>query len=102
MVLVKCGKIDTPSCVLRLGYIYIFTTICSNVYLLQTVTFDDFLSIPLSLSLSVSHGRKRSTGHFLFYPVYPDLIIIYFDEIATISLSTTSQPFPLPPYDDDD
>lgn len=74
MVLVECVKIDTPSCVLRLGYVY--TTICSNVYLLPTVIFYDFLSIPLSLSVCVSHGWKRSTGHFLFYPAYPDLIII--------------------------
>lgn len=92
-----------PPCVCPEIRIHIYTTTCSNVYLLQTVSlFYDFLSIPLSLSLSVSHGRKRSTGHFLFYPVYPDLIVIYCDEIATTSLSTTSQPFPLPPYDDDD
>lgn len=35
MVLVKCGKIDTPSCVLRLGYIYIrqyvVMSICSRL-----------------------------------------------------------------------
>lgn len=102
MVLVKCGKIDTPCVCPEIG-IYIFTTICSNVYLLQPVIFYDFLSIPLSLSLSVSHmARKDPQDIFLFHPVYPDLIIIYCDEIATISLSTTSQPFPLPPYDDDD
>lgn len=50
MVLVECVKIDTPSCVLRLGYIY--TTICSNVYLLQTVIFYRF-SVDSSLSLSL-------------------------------------------------
>lgn len=91
--------VDTPSVCPEIR-IHIYTTIYSNVYLLPTVIFYDFLSI--LLSLSVSYGRKRSTGHFLFYPAYPDLIIIYCDEIATISLSTTSQPFPLPPYDDVD
>lgn len=64
MVLVECVKIDTPSCVLRLGYIY--TTICSNVYLLQTVIFYDFLSIPLSLSLSHMAGKDPQE---IFYSI---------------------------------
>lgn len=54
MVLVECVKIDTPSCVLRLGYIY--TTICSNVYLLPTVIFYRF-SVDSSLSVSHMAGK---------------------------------------------
>lgn len=59
--------VDTPPvCVLRLGYIS--TTICSNVYLLPTVIFYDFLSIPLSLSLSHMAGKDPQV--IFYYILY--------------------------------
>lgn len=58
--------VDTPLSVCPEIGIYIFTTICSNVYLLQTVIFYDFLSIPLSLSLSHMAGKDPQD---IFYPI---------------------------------